>query len=84
MRPSIALMLVLSITGSVLAFEQFYILTGGGPDNSTITLVMALYRQAFVLFDLGKASAIGIALLLFLVVLNGLQLLLLRQPKEDR
>jgi hypothetical protein len=37
-----------------------------------------------VLFDLGKASAIGIALLLFLVVLNGLQLLLLRQPKEDR
>lgn len=82
MRPSIALSLVLSITGSVLAFEQFYILTGGGPDNSTITLVMALYRQAFVLFDLGRASAIGIVLLLFLVALNGLQLLLLRQPKE--
>ena len=37
LRPTIALMLVLSITGSLLAFDQFFILTRGGPDNSTVT-----------------------------------------------
>ena len=36
LRPTIALMLVLSITGSLLAFDQFFILTRGGPDNSTV------------------------------------------------
>ena len=82
LKPALALMLVLSVTGSILAFEQFYILTGGGPDNSTITLVIALYRQAFVLFDLGKAAALSMVLLLVLLAVNGLQLFLLRKPAE--
>ena len=47
MRSTIALMLILSITGSLLAFDQFYILTKGGPDNGTITLVQLIYIVAF-------------------------------------
>ena len=39
LRPSLALATVLCVTGSLLAFDQFYILTKGGPDNSTITIV---------------------------------------------
>ena len=34
LRPSLALALILCITGSLLAFDQFYILTKGGPDNT--------------------------------------------------
>ncbi len=41
LRPTLALSTVLCVTGSLLAFEQFYILTKGGPDNSTITIVAA-------------------------------------------
>src|SRR5690606_32446942 len=37
LRPSIALCLIISVTGSLLAFDQFFILTNGGPDNSTTT-----------------------------------------------
>ena len=37
LRPTLALMLILSVTGSMLAFDQFYILTNGGPDNRTAT-----------------------------------------------
>ena len=59
LRPTLALMLILSVTGSILAFDQFYILTNGGPDNSTVTVVLAIYRQAFFLFDLGKAAALS-------------------------
>jgi ABC-type glycerol-3-phosphate transport system permease component len=40
MRPTIALVLCLMVTGSLLGFEQFYILTRGGPGNSTTSVVM--------------------------------------------
>jgi multiple sugar transport system permease protein len=78
LRPTIALLLVLSVTGSLLAFDQFMIITGGGPDNSTITMVMAIYKTAFNAFDLGKAAAMSVVLLVSLVLLNGLQLRLVK------
>ena len=79
MRPTIALVLTLMITGSVLAFDQFWILTRGGPDNSTTSLVMVIYREAFIKLDLGSAAAISVALLAVLVVVNVVQLGVLRR-----
>lgn len=78
MRPTIALLLILSITGSLLSFDQFVVLTTGGPDNSTITMVYALYKRAFTSFDLGSAAALSIVLLLALILLNAVQLRVLR------
>ena len=46
LRPTLALTTILCVTGSLLAFEQFYILTKGGPDNSTITVVQLVYSMA--------------------------------------
>jgi multiple sugar transport system permease protein len=79
MRPTIALVLTLMITGSLLAFDQFWILTRGGPDNSTTSLVMVIYRAAFINLDLGSAAAISVALLVVLVVFNVIQLGVLRR-----
>lgn len=84
LRPTLALLLILSITGSLLAFDQFQVLTQGGPDNSTITLVMAVYETAFRQLSLGKAAALSVVLLAALVILNGIQLFFLREKKEDR
>lgn len=83
MRPTLALLLVLSITGSLLAFDQFQVLTKGGPDNTTVTLVMAIYDTAFRQFSLGEAAALSVVLLVALVLLNGIQFMFLRS-KEDR
>ena len=74
LRPTLALLLVLSVTGSLLAFDQFTVMTQGGPDNSTVTLVMSIYNTAFTSYDLGKAAALSIIMLIALVVINGLQL----------
>jgi len=79
MRPTIALVLTLMITGSILAFDQFWILTRGGPDNSTTSLVMVIYREAFIRLDLGSAAALSVALLAVLVVVNVVQLGVLRR-----
>jgi multiple sugar transport system permease protein len=79
MRPTIALVLTLMVTGSLLAFDQFWILTRGGPDNSTTSLVMVVYREAFVRLDLGSAAGISVLLLVVLVVFNVVQLGVLRR-----
>lgn len=75
LRPTIAMTMIMSITGSLLAFEQFYILTKGGPNNSTMTVVLLIYKYAFeTKKDLGMAAALSVLVLIALVVLNALQL----------
>jgi multiple sugar transport system permease protein len=70
LRPSLALSLVLCVTGSLLAFDQFFLLTRGGPDNSTVTVVQLIYREAFQRQNLGTAAALSILVLVALVLLN--------------
>ncbi|NUT34289.1 MAG: sugar ABC transporter permease [Hamadaea sp.] len=79
MGPTIALVLTLMVTGSILAFDQFWILTRGGPDNSTTSLVMVIYREAFIRLDLGSAAALSVVLLGVLVVVGFVQLGVLRR-----
>ena len=77
--PTIALVLIILVVTSYLAFDQFYILTRGGPNNSTITATYWIYNQAFIGFRFGYATALSMVLLVFLVVLGWLQLRILRR-----
>ena len=79
MKATIALVLTLIVTGSLLAFDQFWILTRGGPDNSTTSLVMVIYRKAFIELDLGSAAAVSVTLLAVLVTVSMVQLAVLRR-----
>jgi multiple sugar transport system permease protein len=83
LKPTLALLTVLSITGSLLAFDQFFVLTHGGPDNSTVTVVLALYNKAFQSFRLGNAAAEAVVLLVALIILNVVQLRLLRTREKQ-
>ncbi|MEV6693500.1 sugar ABC transporter permease [Micromonospora sp. NPDC051196] len=83
LRPTLALTTVLCVTGSLLAFEQFYILTKGGPDNSTITVVQLIYMVAFQgQNDLGVAAAISVIVLLALIAINALQMRAFRSEEN--
>jgi multiple sugar transport system permease protein len=79
LRPSLALALILCVTGSLLAFDHFFILTKGGPDNSTVTIVQLIYQQAFVRTNLGNAAALSLVLLAALLILNLIWFRLLRR-----
>jgi multiple sugar transport system permease protein len=83
LRPSLAMALILCVTGSLLAFDQFYILTKGGPDNATVTVVQLIYREAFQRQNLGTAAAISVIVLIALLVLNAAQFRLLRDPERS-
>jgi len=84
MRKTLALALILSITGSILAFDQFYIMTSGGPQNRMISVVYYIFNQSFVSFNLGYGAALSIALLAILVVISIVQLWLLKVGEEPR
>lgn len=78
-RRPITLCLILCVSGSMLAFDQFYIILAGGPQNRTITAVYWIFNQSFVSFRLGYGAALSVVLLAILLVLNLVQLRLLRE-----
>jgi ABC-type sugar transport system permease subunit len=59
---------VIGIIGSFQVFTQAYVMTGAGPDESSLFYVLNLYRQAFEFHQMGYASAL--AWILFLLVLT--------------
>lgn len=83
LRPSLSLALILCVTGSLLAFDQFFILTKGAPNNSTVTVVQVIYREAFQRQNLGTAAALSIIVLVVLVALNAIQFRFLRSNDRD-
>ena len=65
---------ILSTIGTLNLFSEPYILTMGGPNNSTLTLGLYLYQQGFASFDFGYASAISIVILILTALISFIQL----------
>jgi multiple sugar transport system permease protein len=74
LRPTLIFATITTAIFTLRSFEQVYIITGGGPLNSTNVLVYYIYEQAFALFDFGYAAAAATVLLSFTLVLVYLQL----------
>ncbi|AQW55815.1 carbohydrate ABC transporter permease [Streptomyces violaceusniger] len=72
-RPALLLTTVLSTIGTLQLFDEPYILTGGGPDNATLTIGVYLYQTAFKYFDFGYASAIAYVLAVLIGILGLIQ-----------
>lgn len=73
LTPTTFFVLVVSVIGSFQVFTTVDIMTGGGPALGTDVLINLLYRRAFVYFDIGRASALAIVLLLVLLALTWIQ-----------
>ncbi|MGN0772285.1 MAG: carbohydrate ABC transporter permease [Candidatus Ventricola sp.] len=72
MTPTIFFNMVMFTVSSLQAFLQAYIMTQGGPLNSTNYLVYHLYRTAFEFMELGRATAIGWVLFVIIAAVVGL------------
>ncbi len=79
LRRTIALAVIISVIGSFLAFTQFFILTQGGPGSETTTVVMAIYKKAFVQLQLGAATAMSLLLVVIIGLVTAAQFWLLRE-----
>jgi multiple sugar transport system permease protein len=74
LRPTLVFVLVTTVIFTLRSFEQVYVVTGGGPLNSSNLLVYYIYQQAFAMFDFGYAAAAATLLLAVTLVLVYLQL----------
>lgn len=79
LRPTMLFVTIMMLIGYLQLFEEPYMLTEGGPLNSTLSVVLYLYRQGFRFFELGYASALAVALFLIIITIT---LIRMRLSKE--
>jgi multiple sugar transport system permease protein len=78
LNPTMFFVLVTDIIGSAQVFDTVYVMTQGGPGQATSVLNFNIFRQAFVFFHAGYASALSMVLFLILVIITLLQVLYFR------
>ena len=74
LRPTLIFATITTAIFTLRSFEQVYVITGGGPLNSTNVLVYYIYEQAFAQFDFGYAAAAATVLLVVALLLVYIQL----------
>jgi multiple sugar transport system permease protein len=79
----ILLVTLVSAIGSMLAFEQFYIMTTGAPKNQTITSVYWIYTNSFTYFKLGYGATLSIILMIIVVIGSAVQITLTRRRSVE-
>ncbi len=73
LNPKMVVILVLSTIGGFSLFIEPYVLTGGGPIQSTLSAMLYIYNQAFYFNHMGYAAALGFAFALIILVVVVLQ-----------
>lgn len=79
MRGVILILLLLQLIGTFQVFTEPYVMTGGGPENHTLTLLMLIFKYAFVAGNYGMATALSVLLAIGLGILSFVYLRLTRR-----
>lgn len=80
---AILLAALVSAIGSMLAFDQFYLMTGGAPRGKTFTSVYWIYQNSFVYFKLGYGSALSVILMVIIMAAAALQIGIQRRGEHS-
>ncbi|MET8005666.1 carbohydrate ABC transporter permease [Nonomuraea glycinis] len=78
LRGVILVLLLLQIIGCLQVFTEPYVMTDGGPENATVTILLMIYRYAFLFGDYGTATALSVLLAVVLAAVSAVYLRLTR------
>ena len=81
--PVMLIVLILQIIGTFQMFVEPFIMTKGGPNNGTLTVLLQIYDYAFKFFWLGEASALSMMLFLFLIILTAVYFRITRRFEAE-
>lgn len=81
LRPTIYFVTLVTAISSFQIFDLIYVMTSGGPENSTNVIVYSIYKYAFEYFDIGKSCALAYILFVIIFMLICLQNLILKKTK---
>lgn len=79
LRPVFLFVMVLNVIGAFQVFGQVYMITGGGPELSTRTLVQYIYETAFNNYRMGYASALSWLLFLVIAAFSAIQFRVMKE-----
>lgn len=79
--PTIALVTTISAISAMKVFAEIYVITKGGPLNSSKTIVYYIYERAFENLDLGYASALAVVLLIIVMAFSLINILFFEKNK---
>ena len=79
--PTIALVSTISAISAMKVFAEIYVMTKGGPLNSSKTIVYYIYERAFENLDLGYASAMAVVLLIVVMIMSLVNILVFERKK---
>jgi len=68
--PATFYIVVISFIGAMQGFDQFYVMTQGGPAYATTTIVMYIYQQGFQWFNMGYAATLAVVLFAIIAVIT--------------
>lgn len=80
---TLAFVLIFALIAALQAFDQIYVMTGGGPYGHTQTIVMEIYESGFRKLDLGFASALSYVLLIATLLLSIVQFVFFGRREKD-
>ncbi len=83
LMPTIALVVTVSTISALKVFAEIYVMTRGGPLDSTKTIVYYIYERAFENLDLSMASAASVVLLIIVMVFSALNILVFEKGKYE-
>lgn len=72
-NPTVVMVMLLSTIGGFSLFIEPYVMTGGGPLNSTLSSVLYIYKQGFFYYHMGYAATLGLVLALIILFFVFLQ-----------
>lgn len=81
--PTIALVTTISAISAMKVFAEIYVMTKGGPLNSSKTIVYYIYERAFENLDLGFASAMAVVLLIIVMIFSLINILCFERNKYN-
>lgn len=83
LRSAIAIVLIIRTMDALRAFDQIFVLTGGGPGTDTTTVMYYAYLYGFRFYQFGRASAISFTILVVIAVITAVYLAVLRRAERD-
>ena len=83
LKPTICFVTLVTAISSFQIFDLIYVMTEGGPNNSTNVIVYSIYKYAFEYFDIGKSCALAYILFLIIFILAMLQRFLSTNKNES-
>ena len=81
LKPTTVFVVMITVIGYFQLFAEPYVMTQGGPLNSTMSIVLLMYEQGFRWWSIGFAAAIAFVLFIIIMFFTLIQILLQRSVK---